>query len=113
MPAAMEKRKKKRGSGSVVGGESLGATKKLFKTRPLTKKKAQAQAKAKAKAKAASDGGEGDEEVAVVDRSAMQWRPRAEQVEWFTSTFHSVFGALLSPAEKEPISGLVASNLVI
>ncbi|KAG0588712.1 hypothetical protein KC19_2G263800 [Ceratodon purpureus] len=99
MPAAMEKRKKEKKavSGTVVG-EALGPTKKLFKTRPLTKKKAQAQAKAKAEAGGGKDGAAG-----VVDRSGVQWRGRAEQAEWFTASFHSVFGALLSPAEKESI----------
>lgn len=101
MPAVMEKRKKNNLSGTDASAvktrpESLGPAKKVFKTRPLTKKKAQ-------KLKASAAGGKPAGGVAVVDRSAVQWRPRAEQAEWFTSSFHSVFGALLSPAEKEPL----------
>ena len=82
----MEKRKRERGG--RVERERLGATKKVFKTRPLTKKKAQAQAKGKAKAELCGGKEEG-EEVVVVDRSGVQWRSQAEQAEWLTSTFHS------------------------
>ena len=105
MPAAaMEKRRRDRGVSGTLVGENLRPTKKVFKTRPLTKKKAQAKAKAKL-----SDGAK---EVAVVlDRSCVQLRPRAEQAEWLTSSFHSVFGALFSPAEKAPLPGLVAGRL--
>ncbi|XP_024378112.1 uncharacterized protein [Physcomitrium patens] len=100
MPAVMERNRKKNSrSGTVVADEKLGPAKKVFKTRPLTKKKAQA----KANLKASSDGDKQGSEVAVVDKSGVQWRPRTEQTEWFTATFHSVFGALLSAAEKEPI----------
>lgn len=108
MPAAMEKRKENLVSGTVIGGERLGPTKKVFKTRPLTKKKAQA----KAKLKVLADAGEAGGGVAVADRSGVQWRPQAEQAEWLTSTFHSLFGALLSPAEKEPLPGSVARHLL-
>lgn len=101
MPVVMEKRKKNNRDDVAATPHSLGPTKKQFKTRPLTKKKAQAKAKLKAQF---SDSGKPDAtEVAVVDRSAVQWRTRAEQAEWFTSSFHSVFGSLLSPAEKEPL----------
>lgn len=110
MPAVMEKRKKNNLSGTDASAvktrpESLGPAKKVFKTRPLTKKKAQ-------KLKASAAGGKPAGGVAVVDRSAVQWRPRAEQAEWFTSSFHSVFGALLSPAEKEPLPGLAVCSIL-
>jgi hypothetical protein len=102
----MEKRRRDRGVSGTVVGENLRPTKKVFKTRPLTKKKA--RAKAKAKLNGVSDGGK--EVAVVVDRSGVQWRPRAEQAEWLTSSFHSVFGALLSPAEKAPFPGLVDTS---
>lgn len=94
----MEKRKKSHLDVAAKTSETLGPTKKVFKTRPLTKKKAQ---------RLKAEGGDNKPIVAVVDRTAIQWRPRAEQAEWFTSSFLSVFGPLLSPAEKEPLPGLL------
>lgn len=94
----MEKRKKSNRDVAAKPSESLGPTKKPFKTRPLTKKKAQ---------RLKAEGGNNKPIVAVVDKTAIQWRPRAEQAERFTSSFLSVFGPLLSPAEKEPLPGLL------
>lgn len=92
MPAVMQKRKRPTRLEAEASAEKSSNPKPKFRTRPSTKKKAKSSLESR-------------KESAIVDKSALQWRSHTEQAEWFTSTFQSVFGSLLSPEEFEPIRG--------